>query len=278
MKHLLLLSTVFLLMLSSCRDDDSCSDPTNPECNNYDPCYYSEMPTADFTIEEVFRNPSYSYYYSSIKDSAFGRWMRFSAGSNNNPTIQHTWYLGTEIINDSSFTRDFYDVAYRPVDVTISHVIEYDSDPTCYPDSPEKDSVSRTFTLVRYYEDMPIFGKFRVVNTNSPADSFNIEIGVYGVNSFQDSLHPTPINSTDQYNEGIMGADVYCVNLLNLGEASPINGMFVFNAGGFDVYSYTSKYKNGVFKLSSDYKSLYFNCINTHTDQTYSIIGKRVKQ
>ena len=37
-----------LLALQSCKEECPCDDPTNPNCDNYDPCYGKKPITADF--------------------------------------------------------------------------------------------------------------------------------------------------------------------------------------------------------------------------------------
>jgi len=42
-----------LLSLAGCKKDSACNDPTNPECENYDPNY--GKPTADFTMRQSLK-------------------------------------------------------------------------------------------------------------------------------------------------------------------------------------------------------------------------------
>ncbi|GEM_PF-2152389 len=213
-KYLLLSAGVLVFLLSCCRDDDSCSDPTNPKCSNYDPCYYSEIPTAYFTIKDVIVSaPDYNSYSSQISDTSRGGLLEFAASPNSNNSIKHTWYLGSEVIHDSSFIRDFSDVDYRPVTITVSHVIEYDVDPTCYPYASGKDSTSRTFVLARYFNDLPIFGTYRVADNETPNDSFDVTIRVYGVTNSGLVTDTVPITNGDQYMEDISYHRIEVVNL-----------------------------------------------------------------
>jgi len=51
MKNLLLFTALLsLLAWSGCK---RCDDPTDPECENYDPCYVANPLSPDFSIEEV---------------------------------------------------------------------------------------------------------------------------------------------------------------------------------------------------------------------------------
>lgn len=50
-------------------DDNSCCDPTNPECPNYDPCYGQSPVTAEFNIyDEIFVSGPFAgnWYQDSV--------------------------------------------------------------------------------------------------------------------------------------------------------------------------------------------------------------------
>jgi hypothetical protein len=51
MKQLFICCVIAIAFFSSCK----CDDPSNPDCNNYDPFYGKSKPTADFTIRQSMR-------------------------------------------------------------------------------------------------------------------------------------------------------------------------------------------------------------------------------
>lgn len=53
MKQIIII-TILLLSLQSCKD--CCEDPTNPDCENYDPYYGKHKTSAHFIIEESLRD------------------------------------------------------------------------------------------------------------------------------------------------------------------------------------------------------------------------------
>lgn len=183
-KYTLLLLTSTLLITLSCRRDDdcerACTDPTNPQCPNYDPCYGAEPPSAGFTIQENYLGQQNGWDSWTPDDSVFfGRNdIRFTSPYTGSE-YKHTWYLGAEVIHDASFSRDHSSVtsAQRPYQITISHVLEYPLNNDCYANATGRDSVARTYTLVRYFNDLQAFGKYRGVFENQK-DSFDFEFRI----------------------------------------------------------------------------------------------------
>src|SRR5690554_3625779 len=112
MKRLKNIHAVFVAMglafvfYACCRDDDNtCSDPTNPECENYDPCYGQNPLTAEFKIfDEIFQaGPQAGTWYED--DVIWDGRIKFSAIEKD---AYYKWYLGQEIIEgfgDSSVVK-----------------------------------------------------------------------------------------------------------------------------------------------------------------------------
>jgi len=104
-----LLAVLAGAVLAGCRDDDDapCSDATNPECPNYDPCFGNE-PTAAFKM----RGTSVSFSVSENLvaewcDTIFNSGVEFVADMENADSYE--WYIGTEIEprSDRSFKLGF---------------------------------------------------------------------------------------------------------------------------------------------------------------------------
>jgi hypothetical protein len=186
----LLLWTLLLgALFFGCKKDDDCAnlcmDPTNPKCGNYDPCHGVQPPSAAFTIQESYFTsfPSNSWMWTP-DDSIFvanGN-IRFSSSYTDN-NYKHTWYLGAEVIHDASFTRDHSGVSddQRPYHITVSHVIEYPLDNECYANATGKDSVARTYTLIKYLDELKTFGVYRGA-FEGQRDSFDFAIRAFHAN------------------------------------------------------------------------------------------------
>jgi len=160
------------IVCSACKRD--CQDHTNPDCDNYDPCYGKVKPSAKFIMEES--NPVLASQGIWYADSAFfGAMLRFRS-EYNEPDYKHIWYVGTEVFTSSTTpSRNFLNQA-RPQDITISHVLEYTPNMQCFPDDNGKDSVAQTFRLIASYNtDFQTFGIYRGVLDNQ-VDSFDVQI------------------------------------------------------------------------------------------------------
>ncbi len=161
----------------ACQDEDPepCMEPSNPDCANYDPCYGKELPSAAFLMEEQLRDENSQIVYI-IEDSIFrGTRIRFRSPLES-PEFQHTWYIGAETLSGYQVERLFRDVP-RPATITVHHVIEYPVDSTCFPQDDGKDSVSQSFYLIEYWNELASFGTFRVANENS-TDSFDFKVSM----------------------------------------------------------------------------------------------------
>jgi hypothetical protein len=160
------------LFTTCCKDD--CLDPTNPNCENYDPCHGKTQPSAKFIMEES--NPVLANQGIWYADSAFfGAMLRFRSEYDEDG-YKHTWYVGAEVFNKATTPdRNFLNQS-RPQDITVSHVLEYTPDLQCFPDDDGKDSVAQTFRLIASFNtDFQTYGTFRGVLDNE-VDSFDIQI------------------------------------------------------------------------------------------------------
>ncbi|MCC5916340.1 MAG: hypothetical protein JJU02_03335 [Cryomorphaceae bacterium] len=180
--YLPLLLALFVGFSNCKRDDDCpCIDPTNPECPNYDPCYGVEPPSAGFEIRE-----SYNLFILGVRlgpdDNTFWDEVLFSSPYTG-AEYKHTWYLGAEVIDQPSFQRGHgsIDVAQRPYQITVSHVLEYPIDSNCYPAASGRDSVARIYTIVRNTGQLATHGWYRGVFENQK-DSFDFYFGWHGLN------------------------------------------------------------------------------------------------
>ncbi len=171
---------LFLVTMTGCdkKDDNPecpCTDPSNPECPNYDPCYGIEEPTAKIILRETYIGPTGTGPIFTGDDSLFYNTVFFSSPFNGSE-YSHKWYLGSEIINAESFNRSHSNVE-RPAEITVSHVLTYPIDSVCYPFSAGRDSVSRTYSLIKYWNEFAVYSKFRGAFENE-TDSFDFEFKI----------------------------------------------------------------------------------------------------
>lgn len=99
--YLLLLALIW----TGCQDDDdnTCCDPTNPECANYDPCFGKE-PTAAFKMRGTSVGfPVSENLVAEWCDTIFNSGVEFMADMEDADVYE--WYIGTE--TEPRFGRSF---------------------------------------------------------------------------------------------------------------------------------------------------------------------------
>lgn len=173
-------SILFLFVaVTGCKEDDEdqCCDPTNPECANYDPCWDVDEPDSGFILEEALLSNEGLVWAGD--DSVFFNEIRYTANYQDT-NITHKWYLGSEVINEPTFTRTHATVppSQRPTFITVSHVIEYPFDNPCYQNQSGRDSTSRTYYLIKYWNEYEILGDYMCAFENE-TDSFNLSLGIF---------------------------------------------------------------------------------------------------
>jgi hypothetical protein len=177
MKNLpiLTISLLALLALGACKKEKPCKDPSNPKCENYDPCYGKKAPSADFKLG-VTSNSVSSYLGLTnfiLYDTLFrNSRIEFIA---NEPNAKYTWKLGAETIEQKSFMRSFINTPYGHFTATLS--IEKEVDNTCFPDYTGTATVTKKFETRPQYL-LPIMGKYRVLFEGNK-DSSIVEIRPY---------------------------------------------------------------------------------------------------
>jgi len=178
MKKLFYLLIITLMWAGCKKDEDNpecpCTDPSNPECINYDPCFGKEEPNASFFTEDRLIYPEFGEYLW-INDSILrGGPVRFRSPFEG-PGVEHVWYVGAETLTTPRVERNFSDVP-RPSFITVSHVITYPIDSLCYPGASGRDSVAQTFYLIDFMSELlTIESTFRGV-INNETDSFDFKI------------------------------------------------------------------------------------------------------
>jgi hypothetical protein len=259
MKKILFYSLLFLfVVMTGCKEDDEdqCCDPTNPECVNYDPCWSTVEPTAEILMRESYIRLGEGTVWTPY-DSVFYNNVEFSSPYADSD-YQHIWYLGAEIIEVPVFNRTHL-TAERPQFITVSHVITFPVDSSCYENLTGRDSTSATYYLIEFWNEFLSYGEFRVVFENE-TDSFDVKlIRIYedgspvGIPALNE-LNPSTI-SINFHNQGdTMEIPFGGRNLENFlsGSDGNIRPRGLLEVDSFDRQSIKMEYQyqNQLFKLS----------------------------
>jgi len=161
-----------VLFLSGCCKE--CSDPTNPDCENYDPCHNSEPANADFTINEQINNTD--FYYESdtiyrINGTLFK--PKYEADS-------ITWILGAETLHQKELFRKGYPLG--SIEVTMIAKMNPSS---CLTEEQRIDTVTKQFFVLpspsiidsNASKSSPWWGTWEGYNTDNPNDKFTVSWG-----------------------------------------------------------------------------------------------------
>lgn len=143
----LLLLVLFALFITSC--EKACCDESNPECENYDPCFGVNPANADFTINEVvldFLSESDTVY-------AFNN-VRFIP---KNPADKVTWVLGAERVVQNELERRNFPSGL----IEVTMIAEIDR-ADCLLEEESIDSVTKYFFVI------PNVGQDSFRNRQSP--------------------------------------------------------------------------------------------------------------
>lgn len=217
-----------LVSLTSCQrdeDENNCCDPTNPECSNYDPCAANPEPRAAIITSEI---GGLDQHVIPENDLLFGRATFFESPYSGDTAVKHTWYLGTEVIEENSFVRTFFNLN-RPAEIPISLKIEYPVDSTCYPNSLGYDSITVTRKFAKYYREFNTTGRFKVA-VSGTTDSFTFDLTAVYVKNHVDTIFDDVEIYTD-YNERPIQYHISCMvyNFENIAEWRSIDAGFWTN-------------------------------------------------
>lgn len=126
----ILLLLVSLCTMLSCNKSNLCKDPSNPECENFDPCYGKKSINTHFRVRPGDRgfNPPEAWCNLKSCDTFNSSSVRFDIPEGNLQSSSYEWQIGDEqeTRKGSSFEIDFSDYlqdsgweVWIPVSLTI---------------------------------------------------------------------------------------------------------------------------------------------------------------
>ncbi len=192
----LLLIAGVLLMVQCCKPDPEpptppeCTDPANPDCPNYDPCYGESPVTAEFKIFDdlfVFGPNADTWYEDSV---LYVGNIKFEALED---SAYYKWYLGQDVVEgygDSVVTKGINNLDPGTYDAAL--VVEKTPNIMCFSDDNGRDSIYKTFTIVDRC-DLLVINKFKGVFESAPEDSVVIEFLFLDLNYYQKDCTSTDL-------------------------------------------------------------------------------------
>lgn len=157
----------------SCGNDDeqTCYDPTNPECSNYDPCIGKIGTTAYFTIAQRYWPFGENANIFIEDDIVTGGTLKLAAIPQEGAV--YTWVLGIDtIVGGSEITIPLGNLPQGIYGNSLTVTKTVDS--LCLPLDNGMAQFSRSFTRIDGC-DRAILGRFKGVFSHLPNDSTEIE-------------------------------------------------------------------------------------------------------
>ena len=149
---ILLFGFVGLLILQGCKEECPCTDPTNPNCDNYDPCWGKKPVSADFEMSQQPVTFYPDYVGEWHPEQKFFRGLigfKSSQYVENDTSVKYTWLIGSEVIHDYTFVRNFVDTRQTGENnIPITFIVEKEPDLDCFPLDDGKDTVTKYIQLV----------------------------------------------------------------------------------------------------------------------------------
>lgn len=160
-----LLSLVFLsllLVIGSCRKT-CCYDPQNPECENYDPCFGRNIEN-EILISRAGYGGISNWFQPDVKFSRDNIYFRPAKKIDG---AKYTWYLGTEVIEEYEFVRDFSDTRLtKEQGILIKLIIERPKQTDCFPNDDGLDTLERIIYFYDNHCETLMVGKYKVKFAN----------------------------------------------------------------------------------------------------------------
>ncbi|PWH85610.1 hypothetical protein [Brumimicrobium oceani] len=165
---ILLLTSVFLLALFSCKKDQLEIGKAE------DPCDCANEVSADFDIIErhIQLAGSEMIITDHVLQNSASKEVRFRAKAED---AEYTWYIGADIENDRETFTNFGN-QWVGSTIPITLVVEKEPNLICFPNDDGYDSITKTFNIYDVcHEPYLLEGTFRMASENS-TDSFDIDI------------------------------------------------------------------------------------------------------
>jgi hypothetical protein len=187
----LTLALLVVLFFSTCKKE-CCQDPTNPKCENYDPCHGVTKANADFTIGEFLGDLRYSDTMFTEADTVYASNTTCFVPKHENDSF--IWILGAEEVRSKTLCRSHFPVN-RDISVTLITV----KNSPCLNGKKQRDTITKRFHTVPHWSQLgdsteakknPFWGTWKGAHTDNPNDEFLVTFGFIGAHPYYNS-YPT---------------------------------------------------------------------------------------
>jgi hypothetical protein len=207
LSNLILSAFVVAILFFSCKKNNRCYNPADPNCENYDFCYGKKDIKADFSISEelLFDYNGYKTVWYPETDTVWGgHLIRFKVKTPYFDSVR--WFIGAEELTDTEVYRRFFpDSQHTPITL----VVYFKSAQRCNPGSNGTDTLTKIIYSYGDFDQLPIGGVYYGSDNAAPNQKYTIRVndtlstrpgtvaGGYGRNNW---LEDFPYGNTMPYN------------------------------------------------------------------------------
>jgi hypothetical protein len=178
-----LLLSIFVILIAGCNKDEpvACTDETNPECPNYDPCHDAESTSADFETACIVVSDKYQKITSQEDTFYLGANIQFTAKQED--VLSYEWKIGDD---DRVFTEQSFSLTFNPSDsvilfnrpVPIRLIVTRTPNTSCFPADDGIDTLTKYIYFVSIHEvsHKKFLGTWVGSREDKPDEIYEIEI------------------------------------------------------------------------------------------------------
>jgi len=168
---------ISIFSISCCKDQ--CTDPTDINCSNYDPCYGVMKTSAEFDILRKLSTADTTYWFSvdTLYNRSFGSGsIYYFKASEESETYQ--WRIGTD---PTVYTTKDFSLAFENITglIDIELIVSRTPNTSCFPDDSGLDTIVKTIYAKPFFDyqaDAPLFGDFQGSCEHEPDSIFTMRI------------------------------------------------------------------------------------------------------
>lgn len=245
---------IVLIGISGC----GCDDPTDPSCDNYDPCFFEKQkPNLDFDIYQTFLGRNQPFFLGDTILTGYPAYFE----ANTEDGISYEWWYGIDTVtteeNNIQINFSLSDstlLINNPVPITL--VVEYEPNRECYPNHTGRDTITK-YIYFRMRRDAAYMGKWEVYVDGDTDNPYEIEFLYRTPDSWTTGYNPH-LHISNLYNEGGECFQVASsINDKGYSEFDNVQFSLVEGGCGLRGYPYSTKLMTG--KVDTENDILYLN-------------------
>jgi hypothetical protein len=244
----LTLALFVVLFFSTCKKE-CCQDPTNPKCENYDPCKAKSKVLATFKSFVYLYGPNSEVYtdaYREVDTLGLGGTIDFISDNQNYKSYE--WIIGTDPKRrfGKQISMSFNFTSEQTVPITL--IVEGSAEKNCQNKQDFRDTFTK-YIHFTHLSKLALNGKYRGAFTNDPNKIFDVNIYILDNENEISWISGLPVSTNS--NTGRFGdTAVRLISGIN-------NFCFFTNGGGMNNPEGTIELNSKTNELTIDTRQIY---------------------